>query len=217
MRRYVFADEAGDFCFNRKQRSSRYFIICTVTLDSCAAGDRLAHLRRELVWEGAPIGAYFHACEDKQAVRDRVFAVLAEESFWIETTILEKSKAQPQARITPHRFYQYAWFYHWRYTHGKILNGADELLITAASVGTKKGQRVFTDAVQDVAGQFGANVTWRTNHPPSIADPCLQIADYCTWAIQRKWESADVRSYDLIKDKVRHEYDTWRRGNKHYY
>jgi len=217
MRRYVFADEAGDFAFNRNQRSSRYFIICTVTLDSCAAGDRLSHLKRELAWEGAPVGPYFHACEDKQVVRDRVFQTLSTEPFSVESTILEKSKAQPQTRSAEHRFYQYAWYYHWRYTHRKILDGADELLITAASVGTKKGQRVFTAAVQDVAGQFGSRITWRTHHPPSMADPCLQIADYCTWAIQRKWESGDVRSYDLIKEKIRHEYETWRHGTVHYY
>jgi hypothetical protein len=47
---------------------------------------------------------------------------------------------------------------------------------------------------------------------PSASDPCLWVADYCTWAIQRKWERGDTRSDDLIKDRIRSEFDIWERG-----
>ena len=49
------------------------------------------------------------------------------------------------------------------------------------------------------------------------SDPCLQIADYCTWAIQRKWEGNDPRSHVLIADKIRSEFDVWQRGTTYYY
>jgi hypothetical protein len=52
---------------------------------------------------------------------------------------------------------------------------------------------------------------------PTISDPCLQVADYCTWAIQRKWEREDLRSYALIASKIRSEYDVWQRGQVRYY
>ena len=54
---------------------------------------------------------------------------------------------------------------------------------------------------------------------PSHADPCLQVADYCAWAIQRRWESGkqDIRSYDLIKDRITYEYDLFEKGTDHYY
>jgi len=161
---------------------------------------------------------FFHAREDKQAVRDRVFQLLQQEDFLVQATILEKSKAQPQTRTSKARFYQYAWYYHFKGTHRRIVGNATELLITAASVAQKKEQRSFTEGVRDVLSQYyGAKVRWETDHPQSIADPCLQVADYCTWAIQRKWEREDLRSYDLIRDKVRHEYDSWSHGTKHYY
>jgi len=219
MRRYVFADEAGCFAFNRHQRASRYFIICTVSLDSCAVGDRLMSLRRDLAWKKAPLRDYFHACEDRQEIRDAVFAEIAKEKFTVQATILEKSKAQPQTRVSEQRFYQYAWYYHFRYAHKKILCGANELHVTAASIGGKKKQRqVFNEAVTDVLKQsYGQRVFWQSGECPASGDPCLQVVDYCTWAIQRKWERGDARSYDLIKDKIDHEYDTWQRGNKHYY
>jgi hypothetical protein len=34
---------------------------------------------------------------------------------------------------------------------------------------------------------------------PAPSDPCLQVTDYCCWAIQRKWERKDDRSFDLIR------------------
>jgi hypothetical protein len=37
--RYVFADEAGNFDFSRRQGASRYFILCTITSTHCEAGD----------------------------------------------------------------------------------------------------------------------------------------------------------------------------------
>jgi hypothetical protein len=52
---------------------------------------------------------------------------------------------------------------------------------------------------------------------PADSDPCLQVADYCTWAIQRKWERDDDRSHLLIAPKLRSEYDVWKSGEVHYY
>jgi hypothetical protein len=49
------------------------------------------------------------------------------------------------------------------------------------------------------------------------SDPCLQVADYCTWAIQRKWERNDNRSYDLISGKLESEYDVWAIGRTYHY
>jgi hypothetical protein len=35
-----------------------------------------------------------------------------------------------------------------------------------------------------------------------MSEPCLVVADYCTWAIQRKWERHDARSQSLLHDKI---------------
>jgi hypothetical protein len=182
-------------------------------------GSSLLDLRRQLIWEKAPVGEYFHASEDRQVIRDRVFAELQKHNFYIQATILEKSKAYPHVRLTNHRFYQYGWFYHFRHAAPKIISaGVSELHITTASVGTQKGQAHFSGAVNDVVQQvIRGRRTHRTNFCRSIADPCLQAADYCTWAIQKKWEQRDVRSYDLIKDRIIHEVDVWSHGTKHQY
>lgn len=217
VRRYVFADEAGDFVFKRSARNSKYFIVCTVWLDSCKVGADLLELRRRLAWEGFQLNDFFHATEDKQAVRDEVFNLIRSEDFRVQATVMEKSKAQPQVALSKDRFYKYGWFYHLKFIGHKIVAPDLELLFTTASIGTKQGQAIFTESVNDAVQQTIKRNQWKTYFCQSSVDPCLQIADYCTWAIQRKWERGDTRSYDLIRDHIDHEFDMWSKGTTHYY
>jgi len=217
--KFIFADEAGCFTFTRDQNVSKYFILCTIVMDDCAVGTQLLDLRRRLAWEGFELGEYFHATTDKQAVRDEVYKVITNSPFSIQATIMEKSKAQPQVRKTKPRFYQYGYFYHFKFGATRQLDSKSEALVTTASLGTRKERVAFEGAVADVMYQTQRIKDWKTDFMPCHADPCLQVADYCAWAIQRKWESGgkDVRSFDLIKGRITYEYDLWEKGTKHHY
>jgi hypothetical protein len=217
MSTYVFADEAGCFTFSRKPNVSKYFILCTVTTKSLDICNALHVLRHRLVWQGAPIGDYFHASEDKQVVRDAVFAELIKHQFLIHATILEKSKAQPQVRVSKARFYKYPWFYHFSHGVRKNIDADNPTLVTAASVGNKKEKLTFSTAINDVMAQTISNAKWAVDFRPSISEYGLQAADYCAWAIQKRWELKDDRSFSLIAERVVYEYDLWKRGTKHYY
>jgi hypothetical protein len=52
---------------------------------------------------------------------------------------------------------------------------------------------------------------------PAVSDPCLQIADYATWAIQRKYEMGDTHAYDQIDAKIKTEFEPFKYGTKTYY
>ncbi len=213
-RKYVFADE-GNFDFSAQ--GSRYFILVSITLDSCAVGDELAALRRELAWQGVELAAEFHATTDAQAVRDEVFAVIERHDFRVDATILEKAKTLPRLQKDETRFYQTAWFHHMKYITARITTSEDELLVVGASLGTNKKYKLFRQAISDVMGQTAYSTTCRTAAWSAASDPCLQVADYCCWAIQRKWERGDARSHVLIEDKIRTEFDLFRTSNTKYY
>lgn len=215
--KFIFADEAGCFTFEKKQGASKHFILCTIITDSCDVGTDLIALRRELAWAKAPMGDYFHACTDAQAVRDAVFDRIARHDFTIQATIMEKTKAQPKVRVDRPRFYKTGWYFHFRHGTAKHVASKNEALITAASIGNKKERLSFQGAVDDVMRQTVQAKAWATDYWPAASDPCLQVADYCAWAIQRKWERGDTRSYDLIKDRITYEYDLWAHGTTHYY
>lgn len=214
--RYVFADEAGNFDFSDGRGASRYFILCTVAADECVVGDALLKLRRDLGWKGIHLDSVFHAAEDPQAVRDEVFAVLATMPFRIDATILEKCKAQPHLR-TQRALYKMAWYLHFKYVAPRIAGREDRLFVAASSLGTKGGRGALHTAVDDVVHQVAPCGSHRVAFWPVDSDPCLQAADYCTWAIQRKWERGDDRSHVLIAEKIRSEFDVWELGAIRYY
>jgi hypothetical protein len=217
-RLHVFADEAGSFDFKIGPNISRYFIVCTVVAPACDAANDLLALKRELGWERAPVGDYFHATTDKRVIRERVYAAILQHDFSIQATIMEKRKSEPKIRTTDARYYQHGWYYHFLYGMPKPLEACTELHVTAASVGTKKGQVAFTDAVRDVIKQTaGRKRRTRTSFWPCATDPCLQLVDYCTWAIQRKWETGETWAYDLVKDRITYEYDMFQKGTKFFY
>ncbi len=110
-----------------------------------------------------------------------------------------------------------AWFLHFKYVAPQIATPSDRLFVVAASLGTKKKRGIFHTAVDDVVHQVSPCRSYRVAFWPMESDPCLQVADYCTWAIQRKWERGDERSYKLIAPKIATEYDVWAVGSTYYY
>ena len=217
MRKYIYADESGNFDFSRNQKATRYFILTTVLMEDHAIAAELLDLRRELVWNGVRIGGGFHATEDKQLVRNLVFDILDRHEFRVDATLLEKAKAAPRLRTSDMRFYKYAWFYHMKYVAPHIATTTDELMVIAASVSTRQKMKTFHDAINDVMDQVSPTSSLECAMWPAATDPCLQVADYCSWAIQRKWEGGDSRPYDRISDKIKTVYDLFGRGTVVYY
>jgi Protein of unknown function (DUF3800) len=214
---YVFADEAGNFDFSTKRGATRWFILGSITTDDPAIGDRLLALRRELAWQGVALDSTFHATEDLQVVRDEVFRLLAAENFRIDYTLMEKRKTMPHLQ-NMERFYKQTWFTHFKYVAKDTVKRADELLVVAAWIGTKKRRRTMRVALEDVVDQSAWWCqSYRAAFWPAESDPCLQVADYVTWAVQRKYELGDKRSYDLIKDKISTEFRPFDYGSTTYY
>lgn len=52
---------------------------------------------------------------------------------------------------------------------------------------------------------------------PSVSHHMLQVSDYVGWAIFRKYEGGDTRSYALVKPTIRMEFDMFRKGITTYY
>lgn len=219
---YVFADEAGCFTFKRRKEGrkdgpSDYFILTTVTAPEWGISDDLLRIRRDLALAGEHERDKLHATSDLQEVRNAVFAVIAKQPFRVDATILKKCKAQPQTRITEDRFYKTAWYYHFKHVGPKLARQADKMLITAAALGTRKTRAAFKESVNETVQQTLPRDRWEVAFHESCKDPLLWVADYCSWAIQKKWEQGDSRAYELIKDKIKTEFDLFKPGLKEFY
>lgn len=214
----MFADEAGCMEFARKPHVSRYFVICTIHVEDCSLGTDLLDLRRTLAWRGLNVDAeQFHASKDPETVRNEVYALLETKNFRIDATLLEKSKVYPGTRSDRFSFYKHAWYVHFSHCGREIAGMGDELLIQAASIGTRKERTAFRSAINDVAQKALRGVTWRTTFWSASSDPCLQVADYCAWAIQRAFERGDDRRLRQIEHNILTCYDMYALSERHYY
>ena len=217
MRRYVYADESGNFDFSNRTGASRYFILTSVTVADHAIESDLLELRRELAWNGEPLTGGFHATNDKRHVRDQVFAVLARHEFRVDATILEKRKADPRIRPTPALFYGFTWYYHLTGLIPALAPTSEELLIIAASVADAAMRADFHSAVTAIRSAVAPASVMNATMWTAASSALLQVADYCAWAVQRKWERSDTRAYDLVKEKVASEFEVFRQGTTYYY
>lgn len=219
---HLFGDEAGDLAFKPPAPPgiSRYFIIGTVAMDDCSIAEELTALRRELAWNGVHLDE-FHATVDKQRVRDRVYDIISQHDLRFDATILDKRKAFPYTYSDPLYFYKLAWYLHFKDIAPAIVDSKDELLVVASSLQIKRKKKTTKAAVHkavtEVVNQVSPTVICHCAFTPAKTDPCLQVADYMTWAVQRKFEMDDSRSYDLIGPQVGSIYQPFILGNKNFY
>lgn len=177
-------------------------MLTTVATEECGAGNALLELRRSITMDGFDLVREFHATDDHPQVRRKVFDALSPYTFRVDATIFEKSKVTPQLRNSPDDFYRTAWYLHIARTAPELVSKVDDLFIAVAQFQTKSRRKRIHEAISDVCERV---VDCREQYSafwPAAIDPCLQIADYCSWTIFRKWESNDLGPYARIQNNV---------------
>jgi Protein of unknown function (DUF3800) len=215
---YIFLDESGNLDFS--SNGTRFFQIAGVIQERPFESYRLlSELRYDLIEAGHDIQG-FHATEDLQDIRNRVFAIIQKflRSMRIDALIVEKRKTHPTLQQEG-VFYPEMLGYFLRHVLGAAnLKPYEEVLVLTAKLKSGRKSKEFERTVKTTLSRvLPSNVRWRVLHPPSHCNFDLQIADYCSWAIFRKWNNGDCRSYDLIKSAIRKEFDIFARGSKYYY
>ena len=193
-------------------------MITTVRLNDQACEHELMALRNRLVREGKIDRPYFHACEDSTEVQKQVFDVLIRHDMRVDATIYEKRKAHPKTRPDYLTFFQFAWHYHLQGMITAMAADADEVFLVAASLeNNQKQQARIKTAVRQVCEARLEDIPLTACCWQSSNCLGLQIADYCSWALQRQWEGGKDWPLTLIADKVKSQFDLFRTGTRSFY
>lgn len=97
MSAYLFFDESGNLDFSPNWSRHFCFGVLTAFEPSCLTAS-LSRLRYSLLAEGLELER-FHAAEDRQAVRDRVFAAMAKAGgFDLDLLVADKRTMHPVLR-----------------------------------------------------------------------------------------------------------------------
>ena len=215
---YVFLDEAGDFNFSAT--GTKFFTFTTITKRRPFPWDTpLISLKYDLIEVGLDI-EYFHAAEDRQAVRDQVFTIIGNNlgDLRIDSLVIEKRKTGPALQVLE-KFYPRMIGYLLRYVlDPNNLREISEVIVITDSIPVSRKREAVEKAVkQTLSKMLPSDSRYRILHHASKSCVGLQIADYCNWAIFRKWEREDPRSYELVRTGIRSEFDIFRSGTRYFY
>jgi hypothetical protein len=215
---YIFLDEAGNLDFS--PMGTRYFLLSSVTKERpFLAYKELTELKYDLAETGMDI-EYFHASEDTQAVRNSVFDIIRRNltDVRVDTLVVEKRKTGPALRIEE-RFYPEMLGYLLKYVLGGFnLSCYKEVIVFTDRIPVNRRRKAVEKTVKmTIAKMLPKKLPYRIFHHDSKSNIDLQIADYCNWAIYRKWDRGDERSYEQIQSVIRSEFDIFKTGDRTYY
>jgi len=152
----------------------------------------------------------FHASEDPQPVRDMVFDLITNNigQIQVRAVVIDKDDVDAKHR-TEEWLHENLYFYLYRSildrSHWTRAGSGVQLLIDLTD--DKRMREATIKGVRSAEALAAAPFKSAVHHVSSFHHPFLQLADYFCWAIYRKYEKKDLRSYKLIKEAVR---DEWR-------
>ena len=216
---YVFIDISGNYDYSPTGTMS-LVITSTLCSDINPGVLELYAVKHEAIDQGIDI-EYFHAAEDRQPVRDKVFDIISELTHLrIDSIIVEKSKVDPKLRH-PKKLYPTMVEYLLQYPfdpRGIDVTSFDKVLIFMDRESTRaKEKGAITKAVKLSLARHLRGVPYALSMHCSASHPYLQLVDYCSWALYVKWERGETRPFNKIKNLVKSQFRIYRNKKAKWY
>ena len=208
---YIFLDEAGNLDFSAN--GTRYFVLTSISMRRpFPVYEALTDYKHDCLEYGLDM-EYFHCVADNNHVRKGVFDLIAAHlggmrHMSIDSLVVEKRKTGPALREDM-RFYPEMLGHLLKFVLPKELDaGAEEVIVITDKLPVnRKRQAVEKGTRLALAEMLPQGMRYRILHHASRSHYGLQVADYCCWAVFRKWNRNKTHYYDLIKQAVRSEFD----------
>jgi len=223
---FIFIDESGNFDFSSK--GTKYFILSAVSTLNPLGKERLEEIKYDLMKNGTNL-EYFHATEDKQVVRNQVYGFIESlENIEIDSVIVQKNKTNPSLYISEKKkkskkgatLYTIALRTLLQYIFRRYNNSAkvDRVAIVLSSIFDVSKRELIKKTIKIYLKQIFSNPFYLYFHQ-NRSDKNTQIADYCCWAIYKKWTDGEIRPYNAVNkgNKIKSEFDIFKTGKTVYY
>lgn len=214
---YIFLDESGNFDFSHKG-TKFYVLTCITKIRPFLLCGELESLKYNLIEYGVDLD-YFHASENKKPIRERVYNIInnSKADFRIDSIVIEKRKTHPKLQDES-RFYPEMMGYLLKYVLRVIsINSFKEVIIITDSIPKTKKNAANKTLKLTLSQMLPQHVKYRVMHHNSEAHYGLQLVDYCNYAIYRKWETGFMEYYDIIKGRIKSEFNIFETGSSYFY
>lgn len=203
---YIFLDESGNLDFSAK--GTRYFVLTSVSMERPFQIDAALDDYRYHCIEGGADIEHFHCYNDRRAIRSAVFDRIAAhaDGMRVDCLVVEKGGVRWEMRDGA-RFYAAVMGHLLRLAlrmEGGTGNAKDVIVITD-TVPVNSRRRAVQKAIRTTLAGALPGFGYRLLHHQSRSHYGLQVADYCSWAVFRKWQRGERLWYDRIEPAMRSE------------
>ncbi len=204
--KYLFMDESGCLGFDfTKGGTTKYFIITCLFSDSKRSLEKICRKIHEGLQKNIKRrSGVLHCNKEKDVTRRRLFKMLSEKDVAVMAIYLNKKKVYTKLHDEKHVLYNYVTnILLDRIFSRKILPDADGgvVLIASKRETNKFLNGNFSEYLNHQAGStHGIKLEIEIKTPAE--EKSLQIVDFVSWAIFRKYEHGDESYYEMIKEKI---------------
>ena len=211
---YIFVDEAGDMDFS-KNGSKYYMFSFLIKQRPFRLHDYISNYRYSLLEKNLDplfktkldIEA-FHASYDNKYVRSELFEIIStfeKESINVYSYILEKPKVEPLKREDRDVFYMENLKYSIMRLLDKLQIKSNFIIITdrlPLKRNKKQQIKALKEGIKSYISNQNLKIRYDIFHHCSASSVNLQVVDYVSWAIFRKYERSDLEFYDKIQKYI---------------
>jgi len=223
---FIFIDESGNFDFS--PNGTKYFVLSAVSTLNPLGKEKLEEIKYDLMKNGIDL-EYFHATEDRQVVRNKVYSFIENlKNIKIDSIIIQKNKTNPSLYISTkkkkpkkgEKLYTIALraLLQYIFRRYSISAKVDQVVIVLSSIFDVNKRELIKKTIKIYLKQIFIKPFYLYFHE-SRSDKNTQIADYCCWAVYRKWTDGEIRPYNAINkgNKIKSEFDIFKTGQTIYY
>ncbi|MBF0122890.1 MAG: DUF3800 domain-containing protein [Candidatus Omnitrophica bacterium] len=201
---YLFMDESGCLGFDfGKQRTSKYFIVTCLFADSRRPIEKIARkVHGSLPLTARRRSGVLHCSKEKPVTRQRLFRLLVSQDVRVMAICLNKRKVYTRLQDEKHVLYNYVTNILLDRIFSRKMTLPADLILVASKRETNRFLNVnFADYLNRQADSVhGVRLEVVVKTPAE--EKALQVVDFVSWAIFRKYEFGDEAYYNMIKEKI---------------
>jgi len=202
---HIFLDESGDLGFDfKKPRTSKYFVVACLFVENKNPIEKITKkTHSELKKKYKKRLGILHSVREKPITRKRLLERLAKRKCVIMTIYLNKRKVYTKLQDEKQVLYNYVTNILLDRIYSKrLVAGKNKITIVASKRETNKylNENFKTYLNNQVKNHHKVEIEVTIKTPSE--EKSLQVVDFVSWAIFRKYEYGDKNYYNIIRSKI---------------
>ena len=203
---YIFLDESGNLDFG--SNGTRYSVLTSVAMTRPFTWfDSLDSYKYDCIEYGLT-SEYFHCAEDNRHVRAKVFDIIRGNlaSLRIDSLIVEKGNVPANLREAREFYPAMLGRLLSEVVAGEAAAGGGEVVVITDTIPLANRRQAIERAARTTLSRLlPRGAKYRLLHHQFRSHYGLQVADYCCWAVHRKWQAGETGWFQYIEPASRSE------------